>query len=237
MTVESASYISQLDDTLPLSGDKKREGDNHIRLVKDVLKTQFPNFGTAAMNATVAELNYSVGVTSAIQAQLDALTSAKAAKSGATYTGTHDFTGATIRAATLPAGTATTELATTAHVSAVAFSAALPGQTGNAGRYVTTDGVNASWQSVAGAISVISTDTTAVSGNTYVLTASLVLTLPASPVSGDWVAIQNSSGTATATILRNGKNIMSTADNLTVDVDSPGFRLVYTDATRGWLLV
>ena len=65
MTIESASYISQLDDTLPLSGDKKREGDNHIRLVKDVLKTQFPNFGTAAMNATVAELNYSVGVTSA----------------------------------------------------------------------------------------------------------------------------------------------------------------------------
>ncbi len=237
MTVESASYISQLDDTLPLSGDKKREGDNHIRLVKDVLKTQFPNFGTAAMNATVAELNYSVGVTSAIQAQLDALTSAKAAKAGATYTGTHDFTGATILAATLPAGTATTELATTAHVAAVAFSAALPGQTGNAGRYVTTDGVNASWQSVAGAISVISTDTTAVSGPTYVLTASLVLTLPASPVSGDWVAIQNSSGTATATILRNGKNIMSTADNLTFDVDSPGFRLVYTDATRGWLIV
>jgi len=237
MTVESASYISQLDDTLPLSGDKKREGDNHIRLVKDVLKTQFPNFGTAAMNATVAELNYSVGVTSSIQAQLDALTSAKAAKSGATYTGTHDFTGATIRAATLPAGTATTELATTAHVSSVAFSAALPGQAGNAGRYVTTDGVNASWQSVAGAISVISTDTTAVSGNTYVLTASLVLTLPASPVSGDWVAVQNSSGTATATILRNGKNIMRTADNITVDVDSPGFRLVYTDATRGWLIV
>lgn len=166
MTVESASYISQLAATNPASGDPKSEGDDHVRLIKTVLKTQFPNFGTAAMNATVAELNYSVGVTSAIQAQLDALTSAKAAKSGATYTGTHDFTGATIRAATLPAGTATTELATTAHVSSVAFSAALPGQTGNAGRYVTTDGVNASWQSVAGAISVISTDTTAVSGNT-----------------------------------------------------------------------
>ena len=42
MTVETASYISQLDDTLPLSGDKKREGDNHIRLVKDVLKTSVP---------------------------------------------------------------------------------------------------------------------------------------------------------------------------------------------------
>lgn len=139
--------------------------------------------------------------------------------------------------ATQTVGDATTKPASTAFVSASIIATALPGQTGNAGRYITTDGTNASWQSITGPISVISTNTTAVSGTTYVLTASLVLTLPASPVSGDWVAIQNSSGTATATILRNGKNIMSTADNITVDVDSPGFRLVYTDATRGWLLV
>lgn len=237
MTVESASYISQLAATNPASGDPKSEGDDHVRLIKTVLKTQFPNFGTAAMNATVTELNYSVGVTSAIQAQLDALTSAKSSKAGETYTGSHDFTGAAVTVATQTVGDATTKPASTAFVSASIIATALPGQTGNAGRYITTDGANASWQSITGPISVISTNTTAVSGTTYVLTASLVLTLPASPVSGDWVAVQNSSGTATATILRNGKNIMSTADNITVDVDSPGFRLVYTDATRGWLLV
>ena len=233
MTVESASYISQLDATLPLPGDKKSEGDNQLRLVKTVLKTQFPNFGTAAMNATTTELNYVVGVTSGIQAQINT----KATKAGDTYTGAHDFTGATPTVPTATAGDSSAAAASTAFVVSTAFSAALPGQTGNAGRYITTDGTNSSWQSITGPISVISTNTTAVSGTTYVLTASLVLTLPASPVSGDWVAVQNSSGTATATILRNGKNIMSTADNITVDVDSPGFRLVYTDATRGWLIV
>ena len=49
MTVESASYISQLAATNPASGDPKSEGDDHVRLIKTVLKTQFPNFGTAAM--------------------------------------------------------------------------------------------------------------------------------------------------------------------------------------------
>ena len=118
MTIESASYISQLAATNPASDDPKSEGDDHVRLIKTVLKTQFPNFGTAAMNATVAELNYSVGVTSAIQAQLDALTSAKSSKAGETYTGSHDFTGAAVTVATQTVGDNTTKPASTAFVSA-----------------------------------------------------------------------------------------------------------------------
>lgn len=237
MTVETASYISQLDPTFPASGDQKSEGDNHLRLVKTVLKTQFPNFGTAAMNATTTELNYMVGVTSLVQNQLNTLTSAKAEKAGDTYTGAHDFTGGTIAVPTATVGDATTKAASTAFVSATAFNAALPGQTGNAGRVVTTDGINAVWGSVTGPISVIATDTAAANGTTYVLTASLNLTLHATPTPGDWVALQNSSGLATATVLRNGENIMSTADDLTIDVTDAGIRLVYADATRGWLLV
>jgi len=54
------------------------------------------------------------------------------------------FTG-TPTAPTAAAGTNTTQLATTAFVSATAFSAALPAQSGNAGKFVTTDGTNASW--------------------------------------------------------------------------------------------
>ena len=46
-------------------------------------------------------------------------------------------------------GTNTTQLATTAFVVAEAFSAALPSQTGNAGKYITTDGTTASWGSLA----------------------------------------------------------------------------------------
>lgn len=51
-------------------------------------------------------------------------------------------------APTAAAGTSTTQIATTAFVSATAFSPALPGQLGNAGKFVTTDGVNASWSYV-----------------------------------------------------------------------------------------
>ena len=85
-------------------------------------------------------------------------------------------------------------------------------------------------------IQVINTNTTAVASRTYVLTASLTLTLPASPSAGDWVTVQNSSGTTTAVIARNGSNIMSLAENLTIDKgDGASFTLVYADSTRGWV--
>jgi len=142
MTVESASYISQLDATLPTATDPKSEGDNQLRLLKTVLKTQFPNFGTAAMTASHTELNYMVGVTSAVQTQLNA----RALKAGDTYTGTHNFSGATsVTVPTATAGDNSTKAASTAFVAATAFSAALPAQTGNAGKILNTDGTNATW--------------------------------------------------------------------------------------------
>lgn len=57
------------------------------------------------------------------------------------------FTG-TPTVPTASAGTATTQIASCAFVVATSFSAALPGQTGNSGKFVTTDGGNASWASV-----------------------------------------------------------------------------------------
>lgn len=54
------------------------------------------------------------------------------------------FTG-TPTAPTAATGTSTTQLATTQFVNATAFSSALPNQAGNAGKFVTTDGTNASW--------------------------------------------------------------------------------------------
>lgn len=236
MTVETASYISQLDPTFPASGDQKSEGDNHLRLVKTVLKTQFPNFGTAAMNATTTELNYMVGVTSLVQNQLNTLTSAKAAKAGDTYTGAHDFTGGTIAVPTAMVGDATTKAASTAFVSATAFNAALPGQTGNGGKFVTTDGTNASWSNIYGTPTLISTNTNAVNGGFYTLTASLTLTLPATPSSGDVAHVSNRSGVGTCVIDRNGSNIMGLAENMTLDSAQQPFSLVYADATRGWVL-
>lgn len=147
-----------------------------------------------------------------------------------------NFTG-TPTAPTATVGTNTDQLATTAFVNATALSSALPGQTGNARKFVTTDGTNASWSFIYGTPSVIGTNTNATSGTCYVFTASLTLTLPATPTPGDFVAFQNSSGVATCVIGRNGSNIMSLAQDMTVDTLYAPFVLIYADATRGWVFI
>lgn len=70
MSLESATYLSALNASNPLAGDSRSEGDDHLRLIKSALKNTFPN-ANAAINPTVAEFNYLVGVTSSIQTQLD----------------------------------------------------------------------------------------------------------------------------------------------------------------------
>ena len=57
MTVESADYISQLNTSNPAASDALSEGDDHLRLVKVVLKTQFPNLATTAVTQTSAQMN------------------------------------------------------------------------------------------------------------------------------------------------------------------------------------
>ena len=95
---------------------------------------------------------------------------------------------------------------------------------------------NAGARSATENVQVISTNTTAVASRTYVLTASLTLTLPASPAPGDWVAFSNRSGTLTCVIARNGQNIMGLAEDMTVDSLNAGMTLTFADATRGWVL-
>lgn len=67
-----------------------------------------------------------------------ALDTAKAPKASPAFTGVPTSPTATT-------GTSSTQLATTAFVANTAFSSALPSQTGNSGKFVTTDGTNASW--------------------------------------------------------------------------------------------
>jgi hypothetical protein len=111
MTVETALYPPSLNTAWPLAPDLIAEGDDHIRLTKLVLKTTLPNI-TGAVTASHTELNYVTGVTSAIQTQF----TAKATKAGDTYTGAHNFTGATLTTATPAVGNSTTLAATTAYV-------------------------------------------------------------------------------------------------------------------------
>ena len=337
MTIETALYPNQLNATLPPQSDIVREGAGHLRLLKTVVKTTFPNLG-GAWNATQTEANYIVGVTSPIQAQINskgAITgqtwtgahvfsgtatlpaattigavtaaelahlsgvtspiqtqfAAKASLSGATYTGahnysgassvtlpaatsigsitqaelgyvdgvtapiqgqldskaditgesytgTHDFTGGALKAPTMTAGTATTDVATTAFVASAALAAALPGQTGNAGKVISTNGTNASWVQPVflTPYANTATATTAVPYGRYHLTASLNLTLPASPADGAWVDVVNTSGTTTARILRNAQSINGLAEDLTIDANYAAFRLVYRTG-YGWFTV
>ena len=72
MGLETATYITDLVSNNPLGTDSKAQGDNHIRLLKSVLKAQFPNLGSAAATATAAELNKLDGAT-ATTAELNIL--------------------------------------------------------------------------------------------------------------------------------------------------------------------
>lgn len=233
MGLETGTYVNDLNTANPTSTDPKSQGDDHLRLIKSVLKNTFAGFpglvvaiGTEAQGATVNDYVLTVAPapaayttsffavfkathtnTGAVTLAINALTAKtlkavdgsaleagdiengaavvafydgtdfflisgndRVARNGDTYTGTHDFTNATLvmpqkvdstggtatnltltgttAAPTPAAGDNSTKIATTAFVVALAFNAALPGQAGNAGKFVTTDGVSASWASI-----------------------------------------------------------------------------------------
>lgn len=92
---------------------------------------------TSIGGVSAAEIVYLDGVTSNVQTQLDG----KAGLASPAFTGTPT-------APTASTGTNTTQVATTAFVQQAAFNNTLPSQAGNAGKYVTTDGTNASWGTI-----------------------------------------------------------------------------------------
>jgi hypothetical protein len=47
MTVETATYVSSFSAANPAAGDAQTEGDNHLRLIKSVLQSTFPNAAKA----------------------------------------------------------------------------------------------------------------------------------------------------------------------------------------------
>ena len=67
MGLETGSTISSLIASNPTSSDPVNQGDNHLQLIKSVLKAQFPGAGglgyATAITATEAELNALHGLT------------------------------------------------------------------------------------------------------------------------------------------------------------------------------
>jgi hypothetical protein len=204
MTVESATYIGQLDPTKPAGSDGKAEGDDMIRLLKSVLQAQFTSLGNAAVTVTAAQLN---SVT------------AKGAIAGQAWTGSHDFTGATITAATKTAGNNTTEAATTAFVTNAVTS------------------VNAS-----GATTMVvetGTTNTAVAGQHIVITnvGTTTVTLPASPAAGNEVRITVANGLLTNVIDPGAEKLMGSTDDMTINHAYATVWVRYVNATLGWRIV
>ncbi|OUW83691.1 MAG: hypothetical protein CBD78_00055 [Candidatus Thioglobus sp. TMED218] len=100
----------------------------------------------------------------------------------------------------------------------------------------TTAGV-ATFENSSGAYSAFAKKTGAyavVSGDQLYVTGSVAvtLTLPSSPSEGDTVVIKNSS-TAVVTVDRNGSNIMSLAENGTINADG-ATQLIFANSTIGW---
>lgn len=91
-----------------------------------------------APTATALTNSTQIATTAYTDAAVTALGATKANLASPALTGTPT-------APTATAGTSTTQIATTEFVTATAFASALPAQTGNAGKFVTTDGTNASW--------------------------------------------------------------------------------------------
>jgi hypothetical protein len=123
----------------------------------------------------------------------------------------------------------------------------LPGADGTADQVLTTNGSGAlSFATISGGAAwqaVITADpANAVAGYGYFCNTTggaFTVTLPTSPVLGDFVSFIDYAGTFDTnnlTIARNGKNIQGVAEDLTVSVERAGLTLVFVDNTQGWLL-
>lgn len=87
------------------------------------------------------------------------------------------------------------------------------------------------------AVSVISSNTTAVKNALYVFTASLALTLPAGIV-GNSIKISNRSGTETCTLVPNGSDkIMGSNTTLTLDDSNASFEIIFSGTAQGWVII
>lgn len=75
MGLEVANSIEELDQTWPTGVDPVNKGDDHIRLVKDVLKKQFPGVGgngfAVPIVALEADLNATLNSEGEFQAQIN----------------------------------------------------------------------------------------------------------------------------------------------------------------------
>ena len=157
MGIEVASYISQLVDTNPVVGDPVGEGDDHLRLIKTVLQTQFPNLTAGAVNTTQTEMNL-----------LDGVTALVALASDQSWSGSQRGTPQTITQGTLiDLDTGNNFLYTPAAADELSFDNETTGQSGFI-KLINPSGYTISLGSEVKAVSTFATDVT--TAGTYLVT-------------------------------------------------------------------
>ena len=207
MAVDSATTIAALNTALPTGADPKSEGDDNFRHIKTVIKAAFPNVA-GAVSATDVELSRVAGVTSGVQAQLDA----KAGTASPAFSGTPTVP-------TASNGTSTTQAASTAFVQAAIA------------------GVNAQTSAALSIDSAAAITATAGQHIVCTNASAVTVTLPASPSAGATVWVTPGNGRTDNVIARNGQNIMSLAEDMKVDNANVTVQLRFINSTLGWRLV
>ena len=169
MALETGNYIGDLVITNPVSGDPKSAGDDHLRLIKTALKTSFAGF-TGSILLTGSDTggvnNYALTPTPALPAYVAGMMVLFNPSATNTTTSTINISalGAktikSVDGAALNAGDFVTGVyhlliydgtdfrligLTKNYADNLSFSSSLPSQTGNGGKYITTDGTTASW--------------------------------------------------------------------------------------------
>lgn len=169
MALETGTYVGDLTATNPTSTDPKSAGDDHLRLLKSVLRATFPGFsgavvasGTSGGTANVITLTPTTALPSYVAPMLAVFTaqanntaeptlniSGLGAKVIKTQTGSALGAGELVSGKTYVVvydGTTFNLVGVTkAYVDNLAFNTALPNQTGNNGKFLTTDGSTATW--------------------------------------------------------------------------------------------
>ena len=188
------------------------------------------------------EIGYLDGVTSAIQTQIDGKISASSSDilTNKTISGSNN-TISNIGNSSL------TNSSITINGSAVSLGGsvtidALPSQSGNDGKYLSTNGTSASWTSLPYTpmpANSTNSNISVVSNNRYFVDTSSArtLTLPASPSLGDEIQVFDQTGSAATnniTINSNGNKINGTVQNLLVDINYDMTTLTYTGSNYGW---
>jgi hypothetical protein len=177
MAVESTNYIAGLDPTKPDGSAPKSEGDDNFRLVKTVLTHCFAGFpgevliaGSEAQGATTNDYVVTISPAPAsIKANTIIIFKANHANTGASTLKIGSLSavaiqnpeGSALRANAITNGCmvvvvcdgtnyrllAGNSQAVYDYVDQAQFQSSLPSQASNAGKFLKTDGTNASWQS------------------------------------------------------------------------------------------